>query len=95
MLKQLLRLVLLLGIVHTASAELARDEPGKVETLPVPYPDDWVIAHDIAFDHMSLGRFMVMDITGEKVTDFFKGSFKRRQYCGLYPGHKKARDVRA
>ena len=89
MLKQLLRLVLLLGIVHTASAELARDELGKVETLPVPYPDDWVIAHDIAFDHMSLGRFMVMDITGEKVTDFFKGSFNGANIAAFTQATKK------
>ena len=75
MFRQLLRLVLLLSVVHTASAELARDELGKVATLPVPYPDDWVIVHDIAFDHMSLGRFLVMDITGKKSTEFFKGSF--------------------
>ncbi len=75
MFRQLLRLVLLLNVVHTVSAELARDELGKVATLPVPYPDDWVIVHDIAFDQMSLGRFLVMDITGKKNTEFFKGSF--------------------
>ena len=75
MFRQLLRLVLLLSVVHTASAELARDELGKVETLPAPYPDDWVIVHDIAFDQMSLGRFTVMDINGKKSTEFFKGSF--------------------
>ena len=75
MLKQILRFVLFLGIAHSAMAELPNDEAGKVETLPVPYPNDWVIVHDIAFDHMSIGRFMVMDINGGDIKDFFKGSF--------------------
>ena len=75
MFKQFLRLALLLGCVNTASADLPNDESGKVEALPVPYPDDWVIVHDIAFDHMSMGRFMVMDINGGDIKDFFKGSF--------------------
>lgn len=75
MLRHLIRLALLLSVVSTASAELARDELGKIETLPVPYPDDWVIVHDIAFDHMSLGRFLVMDVNGGDVKNYFKGSF--------------------
>ena len=75
MFKQFLRLALLLGCVNTATADLPNDKLGKVEALPVPYPDDWVIVHDIAFDHMSLGRFIVMDINGGDIKDFFKGSF--------------------
>ena len=75
MLRQLLLFVLFAGTVHTAAADLPNDAAGKVETLPVPYPDDWVIVHDIAFDHMSIGRFMVMDINGGDIKDFFKGSF--------------------
>ena len=75
MLRQLLLLALFAGIVHTAAADLPNDAAGKVETLPVPYPDDWVIVHDIAFDHMSIGRFLVMDINGGDIKDFFKGSF--------------------
>ena len=75
MLKQILRFVLFLGIAHSAMADLPNDAAGKVETLPVPYPNDWVIVHDIAFDHMSIGRFMVMDMNGGDIKDFFKGSF--------------------
>ena len=75
MLKQILRFVLFLGIAHSALADLPNDEAGKVETLPVPYPNDWVIVHDIAFDHMSVGRFMVLDINGGDIKDYFKGSF--------------------
>ena len=75
MLKQILRFVLFLGIAHSALADLPNDQAGKVETLPVPYPNDWVIVHDIAFDHMSIGRFMVMDMNGGDIKDFFKGSF--------------------
>ena len=75
MFRQLLRLVLFLLVVQSASADLPNDTAGKVETLPVPYPDDWVIVHDVAFDHMSIGRFMVMDINGGDIKDFFKGSF--------------------
>ena len=75
MLKQILRFVLFLGIAHSALADLPNDQAGKVETLPVPYPNDWVIVHDIAFDHMSIGRFMVLDINGGDIKDYFKGSF--------------------
>ena len=75
MLKQILRFVLFLAIAHSAMADLPNDEAGKVETLPVPYPNDWVIVHDIAFDHMSVGRFMVLDINGGDIKDYFKGSF--------------------
>ena len=67
--------ILFAGIVYTALADLPNDEAGKVETLPVPYPNDWVIVHDIAFDHMSVGRFMVLDINGGDIKDYFKGSF--------------------
>ena len=75
MLKQILRFVLLLGVTHSVLADLPIDEQGRIETLPVPYPNDWVIVHDIAFDHMSVGRFMVMDTNGGDIKDFFKGSF--------------------
>ena len=75
MFRQLLRLVLFLLVAQSASADLPNDTAGKVETLPVPYPDDWVIVHDVAFDHMSIGRFMVMDINGGDIKDYFKGSF--------------------
>ena len=75
MLKQIPRFVLFLGIAHSALADLPNDAAGKVETLPVPYPNDWVIVHDIAFDHMSIGRFMVLDINGGDIKDYFKGSF--------------------
>ena len=75
MLKQFLRFMLLLGMTQSALADLPIDKPGRIETLPVPYPNDWVIVHDVAFDHMSVGRFMVLDINGRDIKDFFKGSF--------------------
>ena len=75
MLKQILRFVLFLGVAHSALADLPNDELGKVQTLPVPYPNDWVIVHDIAFDHMSIGRFMVLDTNGGEIKEYFKGTF--------------------
>ena len=75
MFKQLLRLALFFTIMQSALAELPNDELGKVESLPALYPDNWVIVHDVAFDEMSLGRFLVMDINGGDIKDFFKGSF--------------------
>ncbi len=75
MLKQILRFVLFLGVAHSALADLPNDELGKVQTLPVPYPNDWVIVHDIAFDHMSMGRFMVLDTNGGEIKEYFKGTF--------------------
>ena len=75
MLRQLLRLSVLYCIGQAALADLPNDEPGHVQTLPAPYPENWVIVHDIAFDHMSLGRFMVMDTDGGDLKDYFKGTF--------------------
>ena len=75
MYKQFLILVLFLGITQSALADLPNDELHNIETLPVPYPDDWVIVHDIAFDHMLMGRFVVMDLNGGDIKDYFKGSF--------------------
>ena len=95
MFKQILWFVLLLGIAHSAPADLPNDAPGKVKTLPVPYPDDWVIVHDVAFDHMSIGRFMVMDVNGGDIKDFFKGSFNGGFIAGLYPGAEETGNVRA
>ena len=75
MYKQLLSLALLLSLVQPALADLPNDELHHVETLPVPYPDDWAIVHDVAFDHMSMGRFIVMDLNGGDLKDYFRGSF--------------------
>ncbi len=75
MLKQLSGIILLLSIFSIARAELPNDAIGNVNTLPVPYPNDWVIVHDIAFDHMSVGRFMVLDVNGGDIKNYFKGTF--------------------
>ncbi len=75
MIKRIFKLFILLGFTYPVFSELPRDELGQVATLPFPYPDDWVIVHDVAFDHMSMGKFIVMDINGKKITEFYKGSF--------------------
>ena len=75
MFKQLSGIVLFLSMTAAAMAELPNDEIGNVNTLPVPYPNDWVIVHDIAFDHMSVGRFMVLDVNGGDIKNYFKGTF--------------------
>ena len=85
----LLPLVLILSIMHSAAADLPNDQLGKVETLPVPYPDDWVIVHDIAFDQMSLGRFLVMDTNGGTIKDFYKGSFNGANIAAFAQALKK------
>lgn len=51
----------------------AADRPGNIETLPAPYPNHWVIAHDAAFSHMLEGKMMILDADAETAAQQFKG----------------------
>lgn len=61
--------------VTPAHAQLAPEPFGQVKTLPVPYPDHWVIAHDAAFFHMSAGKMVVLDADAKTQPEQFKGMF--------------------
>ena len=52
---------------------LPHDELGEVETLPAVYPESWVFAHDVSFMHMSSGKFILLDIEGGTMKDYYKG----------------------
>jgi methylamine dehydrogenase heavy chain len=56
-------------------ADLPNDKMGEIGTLPVPYGDHWIIAHDIAFDHMLNGKVMVLDAEKETRNEQYKGMF--------------------
>lgn len=56
-------------------AELGNDKMGMIGTLPLPYPDHWIIAHDIAFDHMLNGKVMVLDAEKETRNEQYQGMF--------------------
>ncbi len=58
-----------------ALADLPNDDMGKIETLPLPYPDHWIIAHDIAFNHMLNGKVMVLDAEKQTPIEQYKGMF--------------------
>ena len=69
-------IVAVLLISHRlAIAELAPEPLGNVQTLPVPYPKHWVIAHDAAFFHMSAGKMVVLDTLAKNQPEQFKGMF--------------------
>ena len=52
---------------------LPSDELGEVETLPAVYPESWVFVHDVSFMHMSSGKFILLDIEGGTMRDYYKG----------------------
>ena len=78
-----LSIPLLLSLVFPAAAELPRDELGQVETLPAVYPDSWVFAHDVSFMHMSSGKFILLDIDGETLREYYKGMVNS-SYIGFF-----------
>lgn len=81
MLKKLLVLALFLS-AGSAGAELKPEPLGRVETLPVPYPPHWVIAHDAAFHHMLDGKFILLDAESPQPGRLIKGTFN-----GSFVGH--------
>jgi len=75
---QLTRYFLILVFVLvpvTVSAELKPDRMGDVKTLPEQYPSQWILVHDVAFNHMFDGKTIVMDATADTIADQFKGMF--------------------
>ena len=50
------------------------EEVGKIQVLPNPYPDHWVIIRDFGALALSLeGRHLVVDPLGKSLQDQFKG----------------------
>lgn len=67
--------ILLFSVYWTARADLPAETLGKVETLPVPYPAHWFWAHDLAFDHMMDGKYILLNPDGATLRDQVKGMF--------------------
>ena len=44
-----------------AGSTLAAEPLGQIAELPSPYPDHWLIVHDIAFNHMREGKLFIVD----------------------------------
>jgi len=57
------------------AAELPSDPLHVYESLPVPYPKDWIFVHDAAFLHMFEGKMILLDPNEPKKTRQFKGTF--------------------
>ncbi len=64
-------------------AELPNDKMGVIGTLALPYPDHWIIVHDIAFDHMLNGKVMVLDAEKGTRNEQFKGMFNSSQIASI------------
>lgn len=73
MYKKYLQFIAVFLLTFQVQAELPKDELGKIETLPAEYPDSWVFVNDVSFMHMSSGKYIVMDINGETMKDYYKG----------------------
>ena len=58
-----------------AFAELQPEPTGIIKTLPETWPAHWIIAHDVAFFHMSDGKFIVLDADSDDPNARFKGFF--------------------
>lgn len=71
------KVVLLVGLLFSCFvlAEIKPEPIGKINTLPVPYPSHWVIAHDASFFHMQEGKMIVLDTDGEHLGEQYKGMF--------------------
>ncbi|MGI9229348.1 MAG: amine dehydrogenase large subunit [Gammaproteobacteria bacterium] len=75
--------IIVLCMAFQVQAELPADKIGNVETLPAVYPDSWVFVHDVSFMHMSSGKFIVMDIEGETMEEYYKG-IVNSSYIGFF-----------
>ena len=58
-----------------SKAGLQPEAIGRIETLPEKWPANWIIAQDVAFFHMSDGKFIVLDIAEDEPAAQFKGMF--------------------
>ena len=68
-------LIVLSLFVKQLPAELPVEPLGRIEILPVAYPDHWIIVHDAAFLQPPAGKMVVVDPTKEKINEQFKGMF--------------------
>ncbi len=54
-------------------APLKAEPIGIIKKLAVPYPENWIVAHDAAFFHFLEGKLFVIDPTAETVAEQVKG----------------------
>lgn len=71
-----------LGIAPWAySADLKREDVGKVEVLPHKYPDTWIFAHDPNFFALTEGKVVVVDVaSGNR---HYKGAIGAAQFASF------------
>ncbi|MGH8246138.1 MAG: amine dehydrogenase large subunit, partial [Gammaproteobacteria bacterium] len=67
--------LLLLCVWPLARADLPAEPLGKTDSLPVPYPKHWFWAHDLAFDHMMDGKYILLNPDGTNLREQVKGMF--------------------
>ncbi len=74
--KKRISIFLLLCMCNTAVwSDVANDEMGTIDTLPLPYPDHWVLAHDVGFNHMLNGKVIILDAEQETRNEQYKGTY--------------------
>lgn len=84
----LTRVLTLLMVMSVARAEFKPEETGRIEVLPQPYPDHWVMIHDFSFHHMFEGEVVIVDPLAETVGEQYKGMIPA-SYIAAYGRSKK------
>jgi methylamine dehydrogenase heavy chain len=78
------KLTLLISLFASAAlAELQPEPTGIIQTLPETWPAHWIIAHDVAFFHMSDGKLIVLDADSDEPWARFKGFFNA-SFIGVF-----------
>lgn len=85
------KLVLFAGLLLSSllHAEIKPEEIGRINSLPVPYPEDWIIAHDASFFHMLEGKMIVLDTGADNIGTQYKGMFNNSFIGQFVSGHKR------
>jgi methylamine dehydrogenase heavy chain len=82
--KSMKKLFLLAVLIASAAlAEIQPEPTGVIRTLPETWPPHWIIAHDVAFFHMSDGKLIVLDAASDDETGRFKG-FMNTAFIGMF-----------
>lgn len=72
-------------VVHK---ELPVESIPKSLSLPATYPDSWVFAHDINYNTMLLGQFVILDVAAQ--TRQFKGLFQGAQLASFTESKRRS-----
>ncbi len=88
--KNVKQCALIIGVLfsYISHADLPVEAIPKSLSLPGSYPESWVFAHDINYDTMLLGQFVILDVAAESKQ--FKGLFQGGQLASFVESQKRS-----